>query len=53
MPDAPVPDTLADALVAWAADGGLRMHSNLVVTSGAVRGRALLATEPIPKGTLL
>ncbi len=53
MPDAPVPDAPADALVAWATAGGLRMHSSLVVTSGAMRGRALLATEPIPKGTEL
>lgn len=48
-----MPDATADALVAWATAGGLRMHSSLEVTSGAIRGRALLATEPIPKGTEL
>ena len=56
LPQKPIPrmpDATADALVAWATAGGLRMHSSLEVTSGAIRGRALLATEPIPKGTEL
>ena len=53
MPDAPVSDAPADALLAWAAEGGLRVHSSLVVTSGTMRGRAMMATEPIPKGTEL
>ena len=47
-------DASADACLAWAAAGGLQMHSSLAVTtSGALRGRALMATADIPRGTEL
>ena len=47
-----LPDASVDALHAWAAAGGLRMHSSLAVTRGK-GGRALVATDPIPKGAEL